>query len=220
MKTIVYIFFSLILTNFVYAQNNLYLGIDDVIISQQNTQQIKVKLKVTGATVGEYLSYKTEINQNVITLSACYFMIDAAAITYFDNDFYIDIPVAPNNYSLKVNVYYSSNETTCNYSNLDDTATLNFSTPIEGTISINTSENQTKIPQVSLYPNPVSNLLKYKTSFKTTEINIYDSSGKKITNITKPKENQIDVSQYPAGNYHIEFIGDKNKYRNKFIIRK
>ncbi len=82
---------AVFLTHFFSAQTGDYLGITGLSVSQSSENQLKVNLKVTGATYGEYLSYSTQTNQNTITLTVFYSMTGAGVITYFDNDFFIDI---------------------------------------------------------------------------------------------------------------------------------
>lgn len=106
--------------------------------SQNGASQIKVHLKVYFPTsTSAYLSYNSDIVQNVITLNACYYKSqfggDTSAAIY-DNDFYIDIP-NEGAFTLKVNQYTSWNQTTCVQNVLEDTATLSFTTPIEGVVT-------------------------------------------------------------------------------------
>lgn len=217
MKTILYIFFLSMFATFIPAQQNLYLGINNITVSQPNTQQIKVNLKVTGSTYGEYLSYKTTIYQNEITLSVCYSMTSATSMTYFDNDFYIGIPNLPNSYNLKVNAYYSYG-TSCNYLNLDDTAALNFLTPIIGTVLLDNADIDNN-NNIKLYPNPSNGNINFKTSSQINNIIILDISGKQIYDIKNPGT-KLNLSNLKNGVYFLEIISDKKKSYEKIVIQK
>ena len=67
-------------------------------------------------------------------------MTDFGGVSNLSNDFYINI-ADNNNYILKVNMYSSNNQNNCNYQNLEDTATLNLTTPIQGTDSLAANES-------------------------------------------------------------------------------
>lgn len=214
MKTFIYIALFLYWPIF-YTAQNLYLGINDIIVSQPSEQQIKVKLLVTGGTYGNYQSYISEVNQNQITLSVCYLMTDAAAMTYFDNDFYVDIPSSPNNYDLTVKVYFADGMT-CNYINLDDTATLYFSTPIGGTVSLATNDKH--LTNIQLFPIPAKDELNFKTKEKFDHINLYDASGRKLP--VKFENNKINTSSLQNGIYFLEILLGNKKIHRKFTVSK
>lgn len=214
MKTILTIIFILMSSLF-FSQY-----ITGLSATQNGENQIKTNLKVYLPTVGEFKSYSVNINQNVITLSTCYFMTDFGAISNLENDFYINIPTTPSNYKLVVNIYVSYDPTTCDYINLEDTKTLDFTTPIEGTVSMTTSENNNDNKSITLYPNPANKTLNFDAPFLAEQINVYDSTGKKAMTIQNPKVNKLDTSSLPNGIYHLEIFNNKNKYTKKFIIKK
>ncbi|WP_435523313.1 T9SS type A sorting domain-containing protein [Chryseobacterium indoltheticum] len=55
---------------------------------------------------------------------------------------------------------------------------------------------------ISYYPNPVGNILKYKSSEKVSDITVYNNAGQKIK-YHKADSNQgsLDVSALPSGVY-------------------
>ena len=186
-------------------------------LTQNGNGQIKANLKVYLPTVGNFLSSNTTINQNVITLSACYFMTDFGAISNLSNDFYINIP-DNNNYTLIVNMYSSNNPNNCNYQNIEDTATINFSTPIQGTVSMATDENNTNSENISIFPVPTKDVLNINSKEQIMGINLCDASGKKI--LVKFENNSLNTSQLKNGTYFLEIFTDKKTYRKKFMINK
>ncbi|MFL9833554.1 T9SS type A sorting domain-containing protein [Chryseobacterium terrae] len=55
---------------------------------------------------------------------------------------------------------------------------------------------------ISYYPNPVENVLNYKSSEKVSEISIYNSVGQKIQHHkTDANQGRLDVSELPSGMY-------------------
>lgn len=214
MKTSIYTFIFLFISSLLFSQY-----IEGLSVTQNGTNQIKAHLKVYLPASGENISYIQDITQNTITINACYYMIGTGAVTEIDKEFYIDIPNNAN-YTLKVNLYISWNETICDYHSLEDTATLNFSTPVEGTVSLNTNNINGNNEKLTLYPNPVKDLLNIGSILKIDKINIYDISGKQIYKISSPKENKIDISKLENGIYFLEAISATKKWRQKFIKQK
>ena len=186
--------------------------------TQNGDNQVKTNLKVYLPAIGNYESYTVENNENTYTLSVYYYMGGGLIATYLENNFDINIPNNSNS-TLKVNMYVKGSDCGSQYC-LEDTATLNFTTPINGTVSLATSEYNIDNKNLTLFPNPASKILNIDTPFQAQQINIYDNSGKKVLNITNPKENKIDISSLANGTYHLEIINNKNKLTKKFIVRK
>lgn len=68
---------------------------------------------------------------------------------------------------------------------------------------------------LTIYPNPVSEILNIKTDGKIKEISVYDMSGRKMkANLIN---NQIDVRNLQSGTYMIEIITTKGKSSQQFI---
>lgn len=184
-------------------------------ITQNGANQIKTHLKVYLPTLGEFRNHLVQINQNQITLSTCYFMTDLGAISELDNDFFIDIPNY-GNYSLVVNMYTSSDPVTCSYSNLEDTVNLNFSTPIDGTVSLASSEIEHK--NFKLYPVPAKDELHIRTNEIIQKVSVYDISGKIIP--VKLNQHTINTISLKNGTYFIRMETEKGIVTQKFIIQK
>lgn len=208
----IHLILILSITNLVFAQY-----ITGLNVTQNGASQIKTNLKVYLPTVGEFKNYQVNINQSTITLYACYFMTDFGAISNLENDFFIDIP-DNNNYTLIVKMYSSTDPITCNYNNLEDTATLNFSTPINGTVSLATDETENNGQNIQLYPNPAKDVLNIKADFKIQNVNIYDASGR-LFSVKLDSEGKLDVSSLETGTYFIEIFTDKKRVHKKFIIK-
>ncbi len=188
--------------------------IEGLSVTQNGNDQIKANLKVYLPTLGEYLSYTTDINQNTITLSACYFVTDFGAISNLENDFYIDIP-DNDNYTLKVNLYISYNMEVCTYDSLEDTVTLGFSTPIEGTVSLGTV-NPGKTKATVVLPNPVKDILHF--SEEVSGIKIRDVSGKTVKEFSASGKS-VNVADLAKGVYFIIATTKSAKAISRKIVK-
>ena len=211
-----YAFYFLLCFFFSFSQNAEYLGISDLSLTQTGEHQIKANLKVTGSTAGEYLTNKIETSGSQITLSLCYKVIDAAAMTYYNHDFNIDVPTVPSNYNLKVNVYQT--DVVCDYKKLEDSVNLNFSMPFSGTISLKTFENDFNSKTISIFPNPTKDSLNFKTDIKFDELNVYDALGRLVISSLFKKE--INISNLKNGNYFLELKSKDKIITKKFVVRK
>lgn len=187
-------------------------------LTQNGPNQIKAHLKVYLPSTTTAYFFDKNINQNIITLTACYYMIGTGEVSYPETDYFVDIP-DNGNYTLIVNLYTSFDETTCDYHTLEDTKTLNFTTPINGTISLATIESQNKNQNLVLFPNPTKGIFNIKTNQKIEKAKIYDISGKIIQNLF-PLNSKIDVSKLEDGIYFIEILSDGKIQRKKFVLKK
>ena len=82
-------------------------------------------------------------------------------------------------------------------------------------INLSTKESSTIQQDLSFYPNPVKDILKFNTEGK---VMIYDMNGKLV--LTKDDvdgEKGIDVSELIHGNYIIQVKNTKETYNSKFI---
>lgn len=213
MRKIYFILLLLVFSNFAYSQY-----ITSLNVTQNGTNQIKANLKVYLPNLGEFSNYTTSFDQNTITLSACYIMTDFGAISNLENEFFIDIP-NNGNYTLKVNLFTSSDPTNCNYQNLEDTVTLNFIAPIEGTVSLNTTDLESNNEKLLLFPNPTKGILNIKTSQRTDQINVFDATGKQVKSFQNIQD-KVDVSNLTNGIYYLEILNSKGKFREKFVVSK
>jgi len=68
----------------------------------------------------------------------------------------------------------------------------------------------------SIYPNPSSDFINISTKEKINNIEIYDSTGRKVT-AEFNLNNQIDIRKLIKGVYYIRITTDKNNLTSKFI---
>ena len=76
------------------------------------------------------------------------------------------------------------------------------------------SENVNDL-EVSVYPNPTSNLLNFTSNHEIDLIEIYDLSGKRINSFVNTKS--IDISNYNSGVYIVKIFSDENVATKKVI---
>jgi hypothetical protein len=69
--------------------------------------------------------------------------------------------------------------------------------------------------ELSIYPNPTTEILNVKTLEKVLEVSIFDVTGKQIN--AKIINGQINVSPLLKGNYILKVVTDKAVYQEKFI---
>lgn len=179
--------------------------------TQNGVSQIKARLNVYLPNFGEFKNYTLDRNQNTLTVNTYYYMGGGAIVEYLENDFYIDIP-NNGNYTLKVNMFVEGSQY-C----LEDTKVLNFTTPIDGTVSLSIDKNELKF--VEIFPNPANKILNINSFFVIKKLNVYDTTGKMILNQISPKTSKLDVSSFQKGIYYLELIGETEKINKKFIIK-
>ncbi len=75
---------------------------------------------------------------------------------------------------------------------------------------------RTKMRNIEIFPNPVSDLLTIKTDQKVENVSVNDISGKN-SNVTILRDNKVDVRNLPAGSYIITIETKEGKTTRKFI---
>ena len=215
MKNILLIFIIIFTTGKLSAEQ--YFFISGLNITQINESQIKVNVKIDGGGFTDYNSYTTETIGNVVTLKVCYdhYLFDGGQAP--NNDFYIDISSASDNYTLKVEIYRSTFQG-CLYqaSLMQDSATLDFTTPFTGTISLSTNDLEQKNKNIDIFPNPVKDILHF--SEEVSSLIITDLSGKIERQSSAPVKS-IDVSKLSKGTYFITFTMKSGAVISKKLVK-
>ncbi|WP_379968219.1 T9SS type A sorting domain-containing protein [Epilithonimonas sp. UC225_85] len=198
-----------------------YIHISGLNITQINESQIKANLKIALSNGGytAYNAYVVTRQQNVITLKVCYDFYFFDGGTTPNNDFIIDVPSIPDNYILKVEIYLSG--ATCTYSNpyLQDSSSLEFTTPFTGTILLSAADGIIKNDKMKLYPNPSNGNLNINTPSPIDNITVLDAAGKQIISLKNPGT-KLNLSQLKNGIYFLEIDSNKNKFQEKVVIQK
>ncbi|MGE8555351.1 MAG: DUF7619 domain-containing protein [Chryseobacterium jejuense] len=114
--------------------------------------------------------------------------------------------VSGNNFSNTAKIYFDYKA---------PVVTNTYTTSIEGTLGTSEISNEKK-NTINIYPNPVKDILYIKSSNEVTKAEIYDTAGR-VINSMGVKENTVNVSDLPKGNYLIKlFLKDKVSVQ-KFI---
>ena len=81
-----------------------------------------------------------------------------------------------------------------------------------------------EIQSMNVFPNPTSNYLKVtfnNPKNQLVKLSLMNNNGKMIDQfITQGGELDINISQYPAGSYYINFTSNKQQTTNKIILNK
>jgi hypothetical protein len=80
---------------------------------------------------------------------------------------------------------------------------------------LSVSDAKTKNKAVSIYPNPTSDFINFKTDDKIIKTEVFDAAGKNIN--VSLEDNQLDVRKLPAGQYVISIETSNGKFTEKFI---
>jgi hypothetical protein len=85
------------------------------------------------------------------------------------------------------------------------------------TVQNNLSTQEISKSEISIYPNPVKDILTFKTKEKIKKTEIFDANGRLVKVELGISNNKIDVSSLKTGTYVIKVISDKKHYQTKFI---
>ncbi|MCF2219983.1 T9SS type A sorting domain-containing protein [Chryseobacterium sp. PS-8] len=92
--------------------------------------------------------------------------------------------------------------------------TNTYTTTVQNVLS--TSEMVSKNNEVSIYPNPVKEVLNIQSKNEIVKAEIYDASGR-ILSSASVKENSMNVSELAKGNYIIKLSTKDKTFVQKFI---
>ena len=91
--------------------------------------------------------------------------------------------------------------------------TNKFTTTIQGNLGLQENES---ITTFSVYPNPVKNMLNFKTEELVTKVEVYDIAGR-ILSSNSVSENKVDLSKLRTGNYILKIYTQKGIINTKII---
>lgn len=78
-------------------------------------------------------------------------------------------------------------------------------------------ETSSKSADITLYPNPATNVLHINTSEEYTQARIYNSMGQMVKLVNANSE-QVNVSDLPAGNYYLQLSSSGGAVKRSFVI--
>ncbi len=112
--------------------------------------------------------------------------------------------VAGNTFSNLANIYFDYNF---------PIITNNYTTTIQDSLGLQENELTNNI---SVYPNPVKNILQFKSDNKIFKVEVYDIMGR-ILRSNSVIENKIDLSELKTGNYILKLYTEKEIMNTKII---
>ena len=74
-------------------------------------------------------------------------------------------------------------------------------------------------PEIHLYPNPATHILKYNSNFEIDKITIFNTIGQKIMEKNNPVRNFIELKEMNRGIYYLQFKSSKHIVSKQFIIK-
>ena len=74
-------------------------------------------------------------------------------------------------------------------------------------------------PEIHLYPNPATHILKFNTSIEIDKITIFNTIGQKIMEQNKPVVNFIELKEMNIGIYYLQFQSSQHIVSKQFIIK-
>jgi hypothetical protein len=97
-----------------------------------------------------------------------------------------------------------------------------ISDPMDLTVTAPTNVARYLEGEISVYPNPVSDILSVNVGGITHgEIRLYDIAGRlQMERTINSKVNRFDISQYPSGPYILKVRTDQGDYTQKILLRK
>ena len=209
----IFILILFFLTSISNAQG-VDIGITGVNITSIAPNEINVNLAVI-TNASEYISSAYTINGNTINLSVCYITYGVGLIMNLENDIPITIP-SNGNYNLNITIYQSFS-TICDYNNIQDTRSLNFTTPINGTVTLSTTDNLIK--NIGIFPNPTTGIVNINF-FESASIDLFDNIGRKIKHFNDPKIYTIDIAEFENGIYFLKIDDFEKSSVHKIVLKK
>ncbi len=127
------------------------------------------------------------------------------------NEWYLNNILLPNetNDTLVISPPYGTYQVY--YTNTDGCSV--WSSPLTITASI----DENYLSEMTLYPNPATQLFKIKIDQDIKSLKIMDLSGQQISSVERIEENTYDISSLSSGVYFVEINTMKKKYRIKLI---
>lgn len=171
---------------------------------------INVNLKTISFNGADYIGSTYTIDDNMISISACFSFDATLPVLQFNNDIFIPITTVSGSYIIEVNVYNSSLQSACDYYSLGDT----------GSITLLSGAEFVSKQTLVLTPNPTDGLLQWNKSLtKPVAIRVYDHSGRTIKELNDYIGDSLDLSNLNAGSYFINIESD-NKNTIQKIVKK
>ena len=212
----------------VFLQTNIYVFLLLSFISFSQTIQnvevyptgndIKIKVKTNSTTAHLCLNSNYNLNGNTILLNVCYtnaLMGSTASVCESV------IPIQNSiNYNLIVNTFGLTTTSNCDFSTIFDSATLQFSTPLNAAVTLGSDGFSDLNSNILIYPNPATGKVFFTTKQVINQITIYDEIARSLKVISNISNNEIDLTAFDKGIYFLEIKTDLGQSIKKVMIDK
>jgi hypothetical protein len=159
---------------------------------------INVNLKTVSFNGAGFLGYNYTINENDITISACFWFNFTLPVLTFNNDFFIPVTDV-GLYNVTVDAYNSASTETCDY----------FSTGGSMNTNVLSAPDFKNDDAFLLFPNPSGGIVSFTANpSEINGIHIYDNLGRLVRKYNKNIHNEIDLSGLANGMYFIRMNGN------------
>ena len=112
---------------------------------------------------------------------------------------------------------YQSFSAICDYNNIQDTRSINFTTPINGTVTLSATDYLLK--NIGIYPNPTTGIINFNFS-SNASVELYDNIGRKVKNFSNQKTTTIYISEFENGIYFLKINDFEKSSIHKIVLRK
>jgi hypothetical protein len=209
------------------SHNAKALVIQQVTVSPiENSGNINIHTVIANGSYFEYYNYNYEIVNHVITINICFSPYLMQVATVKENDFEIpNINLETSNFTLVVNArnrIWNGTEYSCDNQIQSDTATLQFSTPLNATVTLSSNNFQLNINKLEFSPNPTSGFIEFPSEYRSAvnSIKIFDGTGRLVKASSALVSNSINLTEFVSGLYIIEIMTDTEKIIRKIVLKK
>lgn len=218
MKKLLFILFVFLNYWNIEAQYFTTLNSDLNISPTSNNSIIDVNMKTFTHTDSEFINEEHTVTGNIITMNVCYYVTGFQFANNYQHTFPVTVP-SDNDYTIIINLYRSQTQVTCDYTELTDTKTLDFTTPLTETIYLGVEDFELLENQISIYPNPVKDIVNIDNpnNLIFNSIVVHNILGEKIEIYTTSFES-LDLRYLNSGMYFLELNTEKGNITKKIIV--
>lgn len=170
---------------------------------------INVNLKTISFNGAGYIGSTYAIDENDITISACYWFDQTLPVPTFDNDIFVPV-MASGTYTINVNVYNSTMSNACDY----------FSLSATGSTTVLSTAVLEPVKDLVIAPNPSNGLIRLSQNLTIGKVGVYDHLGRVIGSFENIQTNELDLRDLAAGTYLLKFETDNGIMTRKVILQK
>lgn len=205
-----------LIPSYFFAQEE-EIGIQELTISQISTSEVNIYLKTICGTIFGYNTNNVTLINNIISINVCYNITGFIENVENIQNFAIHIP---NNgsYTLNITCFTSNTSPSCNYFYFQDAASLNFHFPLNGTVSLSSTNFKDLNKKFVILPNPTTHSFEIKNNTNFKSISIYDNLGRQVKEFLKPESN-YNITDLNSGIYYVRVKDNNGKVFEKKLVK-